>query len=69
MQENGSLWKKITVSIYGITLHGWRTRDFKRKKGNRPWVDIASNFPLFSRFVRFKVEEGKKYLLLGGTVG
>lgn len=54
-QEDSSLWKKVISSIFGVSPHGWMTIEFKGKRGNRSWVDIAMNFPFFTWFVRLKV--------------
>lgn len=57
-QEKYALWRKIIVSIYGVSTNGWMSKDFKGKKGNRIWVDIAANYPMFQKHIKFSVSNG-----------
>lgn len=59
MQEGSSLLRKVIASIYGVSSWGWKTRDFKMRKGNRLWIDIVVNYPLFDCFIKFQAICGK----------
>ena len=52
-KEEASLWRCLTVALYGLEENGWSTKNPNRGKSYRLWVGILKHKDTFFKFSAF----------------